>query len=107
MKVNLKRPFVDNCGDIICEKRNGGVVETSIGRQVSKLLFNLSTLGGVPLDAEQKYDAYALCQRITANPEDVELSAEEVVFLKRVCGEQLSAGAYGQVRDILENNVKQ
>ena len=105
MKVNLKRPFVDSCGRVVCEKHNGQVCETSIGRQVSKILFNLSTLGGAPLDAEQKYEAYALCLRITMNPEEVELTAEEIVFLKKVCGEQLSAGAYGQVYDILENKV--
>ncbi len=107
MEVNLKRPFVDNYGEAVCELRKGVPEITEIGRQVSKLLFNLSTLGGVPLDADQKYEAYRLCQRITAAPEKVELTAEDVVFLKRVCGEQLSAGAYGQVCDILENRVKQ
>lgn len=107
MKVNLKRPFVDNCGDVVCEMRNGSPTQTEIGRQVSKILFNLSSLGGVPLDADQKYDAYELCQRISTTPECVELTAEDVVFLKKVCGEHLSAGAYGQVYDILENNVKQ
>lgn len=106
MEVNLKRPFVDNYGDAVCELRKGIPEQTEIGRQVSKILFNLSSLGGVPLDADQKYEAYRLCRRITATPEKVELTAEDVVFLKRVCGEQLSAGAYGQVYDILENNVK-
>ena len=106
MEVNLKRPFVDNYGDAVCELRKGIPEQTETGRQVSKILFNLSSLGGVPLDADQKYEAYRLCQRITATPEKVELTAEDVVFLKRVCGEQLSAGAYGQVYDILENNVK-
>ena len=106
MEVNLKRPFVDNYGDAVCELRKGIPEQTEIGRQVSKILFNLSSLGGVPLDADQMYEAYRLCQRITATPEKVELTAEDVVFLKRVCGEQLSAGAYGQVYDILENNVK-
>lgn len=106
MEVNLKRPFVDNYGEVVCEMRKGVPEQTEIGRQVAKLLFNLSTLGGVPLDAEQKYEAYRLCQRITGTPEKVELTAEDAVFLKRVCGEQLSAGAYGQVCDILENRVK-
>lgn len=106
MEVNLKRPFVNTDGEAVCEMRKGVPEFTEMGRQVAKILFNLSTLGGVPLDAEQKYEAYRLCQRITATPEKVELTAEDAAFLKRVCGEQLSAGAYGQVCDILENRVK-
>ena len=47
MEVNLKRPFVDNYGEAVCELRKGVPELTEIGRQISKLLFNLSTLGGV------------------------------------------------------------
>ena len=68
-------------------------------------LFNLSTLRGTPVPAERKYQAYKLCQRIAANPREVELTTEDCSLLKEVASETYSAGAYGQVVDLIEANV--
>lgn len=97
MKVNFNRVFVDNLGQEINEKRN-------IAEQLSMYLFNLSSLSGVPLPGDKKYTAYCLCRRISANPEDVDISTEEATFIKDVCADVLSSGAYGQVVDIIEGN---
>ena len=49
--------------------------------------------------------AYDLSRRITEHAEEVECTTEEASFLKEVCGELLSSGAYGQVVDLIENKV--
>ena len=51
---------------------------------------------------EEKYRAYRIMQRIERDPEHVELSHEDAVLVKRITGEKLTAGAYGQLVDMLE-----
>ena len=115
MKVNLKRDFVDCFGEqlkqkVVDPKSKDGIKEEvlTVWKVVASKLYNLSTLYGVGLKPEVKYNAYQLCNRIIATPEAVELSVEEASFIKEVAGEQLSAGAYGLVVDLIEkgeNNV--
>lgn len=100
MNINLNVPFVDLMGKPIYE--NGK--EANVADRIASLLFNLSALHKEPLNAEQKYQAYKLCTAIIHSPSSVELSAEQASFIKDVCSEAFSAGAYGQVVDIIENN---
>ena len=102
MKVNFKKEFVDCFGKTITEKKNGQETPLQIWESLARSLFNLSILGGAPVSKEEKYTAYTLSKRIAGNPSEVELTTEEASFLKRVCAEQLSAGAYGIVADIVE-----
>lgn len=94
MKVNLNKCFVDCFGKNI-EGKN-------IAEQLSLFLFNLSSLAGSPLSAENRYLAYCLCNRISSCPSTVELTTEEASFIKEVANEAFSAGAYGQIVDIIE-----
>lgn len=102
MKVNFKQEFVDCFGKTITEKKNGQETPLQIWESLARTMFNLSLLGGAPVSQDEKYTAYSLSKRIAGNPSEVELTTEETSFLKRVCTEQLSAGAYGIVADIVE-----
>lgn len=102
MKVNFDKAFSDCFGKEI----NGGQGGChNIAETLCTQLFNLSTLRGTPVPAERKYQAYKLCQRIAANPREVELTTEDCSLLKEVASETYSAGAYGQVVDLIEANV--
>ena len=103
MKVNFNKKFVDCFGNPITEKRNGKDVAIEIWERLAFSLFNLSTLAGTPISQEEKYIAYRLSNSIAKCPSEVELTTEEATFLKRVCAEQLSSGAYGIVADIIES----
>ena len=92
MKVNFNQSFKDF---------KGKAMGLTIADEVGKVLFNISTSGNMPLSAEEKYMAYKLCNKMT-NGEEVEVSSEEAAFLVKICGEYLTAGAYGQVRDLIE-----
>lgn len=106
MIVNFKKNFVDSFGSPITELKDGKRTPQEIWRFLAATLFSLSSLGKEPLSKEQKYTAYVLSRRIAENPEAVECTTEEASFLKDVCSEMLNAGAYGQVVDLIENNVK-
>ena len=100
MNVNFDKPFVDCFGNEIAVQKGGN----NIAEQLCLLLFNLSTMGNTPLTGDEKYAAYKLCNRISANPQDVELSTEEASLIKRLSEEVFNAGPYGQIVDIIENN---
>lgn len=91
MKVNLNKSFKDFKGKEI------GVM---IADEVGKILFNMGTSGN--MSADEKYMAYKLCNKVCQCGE-IDLSAEEAAFIIKACGETLTAGAYGQVRDLIEN----
>ena len=91
MKVNFNQSFKDFKGNEI------GVM---ISDEIGKVLFNLSTSNKTPLSADEKYMAYKLCNKVCSG--ETEVSAEEAAFILRVSGEYLTAGAYGQIRDLIE-----
>lgn len=106
MKINFKKNFVDSFGCPITEVKNGLITAQEIWRFLASTLFNLSSLNKEPLSKDNKYMAYCLSKRIAENPEVVECTTEEASFIKDVCAEMLNSGAYGQVVDLIENNVE-
>lgn len=103
MKVNFDKPFVDCFGkEVVNEKTGRG---TNMAESLCMVIFNLNTVGGVPLPPEKKYDLHKISRKIAAAPGEVEISTEEGTLLKEVAAEAYSCGAYGQVVDIIEGNV--
>ena len=54
------------------------------------------------LSAEEKYDAYKLMVRISPSKAAIEIEDKESVLIKKVCEKTLTAGAYGQVVELLK-----
>lgn len=95
MRVNFNRSFVD---------QKGNPLSNVMADEIGKALFFLPPTGKFQVSPEDKYKAYKLCNRITSAETEIELTAEEAAFILRICGEMLSPGAYGQIRDLIENN---
>lgn len=93
MKTNFNQSFRDYKG--------APLPGTNMADEVCKILFIVGT-GNAQATADDKYTAYKLCNRIMQQPDGVELSADEMAFILRQCGEKLTAGAYGQVKDLIE-----
>lgn len=100
MTVNFNNEFTDCFGQAILGNTPGKAI--NMGEALCQTLFNLSTLGGAMVSQEKKYMAYRLSLRISECPEAVELTTEEASFLKEVCAEAYSAGAYGRIADLIE-----
>lgn len=96
MKVNLKVPLLTFQGKEI--QLEGKPVLMS--DQVGSVLWERATAGS----PEEKYRLFKIAQRIAANPEEVELSADEVAAVKKNIAEVFSPGIFGQIVDTLENN---
>lgn len=109
MKVNFKIPFADCFGNTVMRKTWEGGKEADepvmVWHELAVQLFNASTSGQAPLDAAQKYMAYTLSRRIAASPDAVDLTPEEAALLKMLSSTSFSAGAYGQIADILDCKI--
>lgn len=99
MKVNFRQSFKDFKGNEITSKGKPLMINEELG----KALFGMAMSGNVPLSGDEKYMAYKLCNRLVDSGE-TDITAEETVFLLKVCAQKFSAGAYGQIRDLIENN---
>ena len=103
MKVNFNKPFVDCFGkEVVNEKTGKG---TNIAESLCMVIFNLNNVGGAPMPPEKKYELHKISRKIAADQESVEMTTEEASLLKEVAAEAYSCGAYGQIVDIIENNV--
>ncbi|MBQ8769661.1 MAG: hypothetical protein IJZ60_00665 [Bacteroides sp.] len=102
MRVNFLKPIMGIDRNPL-KNKNGE--EFRLSDEICLHLFNADKLKGVPLSDEQKYKVYKLCMRISDHPESVDISTEEGTLIKGICSDRMSAGAYGQVVDIIEANV--
>ena len=103
MKLNFDKTFTDCFGKEVVNEKTGKA--TNMAESLCMVIFGLNNVGGVPLPPEKKYDLHKISRKIAGNPGEVDLTTEEATLLKEVAAEAYSCGAYGQVIDIIENNV--
>ena len=94
MKVNFNKPLKtfkgedmkDECGkvqiikDIVCAR-----------------LYS----SGDEMNEDEKYESYKLMTRINAADGDMDISDKESLLIKKCCNKTLTAGAFGQIFDLL------
>ncbi|WP_195375347.1 hypothetical protein [Parabacteroides leei] len=106
MKVNFNKVLKDYKGDEVyknVEVIKDGKKEVEKQPQLIKdfVCQSLYTCGE-GLTQEEKYLSYTLTLRIIPSVEDIEISSEEGTLIKKVCDKYLTAGAYGQVVELIE-----
>ena len=103
MKVNFNKNFEGTNG--VPMTNESGKPQT-ISQVVAVFLFRLEKVGGHPATAEEKMQAFNLYRRISNAEKSgaaVELSTEEASMVKSVCNDNLVAGTYGQVVELIES----
>lgn len=98
MKVNFNQSFKDFKQQVLMELGR----PVMFSDQVCKTLFNLGTSSQFPVSSDDKYLAYKLCRRISEADGEVEISTEEGAFILKACADTLTAGAYGQLRELID-----
>lgn len=93
-KVNFNKTLRDCFGNEI--ESNGK--KQSIKEVVCIRLFSASD----GFTEEEKYNAYRLMNRIAASDGAVEIEDKDSVLIKKICEKSLTAGAWGQLVDILK-----
>lgn len=100
MKANFNQPFCDPFGNPLRDKE--GNVQM-INRVLGLELFNLGDLDKQPLTQEEKYMAYTLSVKLANSADDIDLTKEEADFIDRVASSVYKAGAYGNIKSILNS----
>lgn len=92
MKVNLNQKFKNVSGD---EVSKGDTIKVTI----AKALFSGEGIGN---NADEKFAAYKLCNRlINEKEEEMEFDKDERNLILSAACASLVPGAYGQVRELL------
>lgn len=93
MKVNLNKRFKDFRGE-----------ETNeiIADKVAEALYSAGAIPEWAIKREDKFRAYKLCQQIINSRGVIEIESEDATLIKEVCANFLTAGAYGQVHELIE-----
>lgn len=98
MQADFNRSFTDPFGNPIADREGRPQM---INKILGLELFNLGDLGKEPLSQEQKYMAYTLSLRLANATGPVEISPEEAQFIDQVAARAYKAGAYGNIKSIL------
>lgn len=93
MKVNLNKRFKNFRG-----KESNEV----IADKVAEALYSAGAIPEWSIRREDKFRAYKLCQKIINNNGVIEIESEDATLIKDVCSNFLTAGAYGQVHELIE-----
>lgn len=96
MKINFNQPFKDFRGDDM--RVNGKLI--MIANEVGRTLYNAGANNSITSD--EKYKAYKICTRMAMNNSEIDIDSEEATLILRLCADEMTAGAYGQIKDLIE-----
>lgn len=96
MKINFNNPFKDFRGQVVLANGKPVMMADEVGRT----LYNAGA--SKQLTAEEKYDAYKICTRIATTDGEVDITAEDGALIIRLCADNMTAGAFGQIKDLIE-----
>lgn len=107
MTKNMNIPFKDWKGEDVVftsQNENGEVVKNKqmLGDTIAKLLYEMFDSQQMQMSGDEKLQAYRIACRIGKDAEKVEMSAEDIVLMKKLLLPVLSIGGYGQIVDLLE-----
>ena len=94
MKVNFNKPLKTFRGEDM--KDEFGIVQI-IKDIVCARLYS----SGDDMNQDEKFEAYNLMTRINAAEGELDISDKESVLIKKCCDKTLTAGAFGQIFNIL------
>ncbi|MCB6712267.1 hypothetical protein LI160_01525 [Bacteroides xylanisolvens] len=96
MKVDLNKYFKDYRGQETTEL---------IADKVAEAMYSAGAIPEWKIKREDKFKAYKICQKILTDGGVIEIETEEATLIKEVCANFFSAGAYGQVHELIEKEV--
>lgn len=92
-KVDLNKNFLDYRGNETKER---------IADKVAEALYSAGAIPELSIKREDKWRAYKICQQIINNKGVIEIESEDATLIKEVCSNFLTAGAYGQIHELIE-----
>ena len=107
MKVNLNRPLLDFKGQEAIELVNGKERKKVLRDMVAEALYAAGSNPKQGLDMSKKLRAYKMLQQVINNRGILDIETEDATLLKEICADFFTAGAYGQIYDLIEGGNKE
>ena len=107
MKINLNRPLLDFKGNEAIKVVNGKEVKHSLRDMVSEALYAAGINQQKSMEMAKKLRAYKMLQQIINNRGVLDIETEDATLLKEICADFFTAGAYGQIYDLIEGGNKE
>ena len=107
MKINLNRPLLDFKGNEAIKVVNGKEVKQYLRDMVSEALYAAGSNPQQGLDMSKKLRAYKMLQQIINNRGILEVTTEDAALLKEICADVFTAGAFGQINELIEGGNKE
>jgi hypothetical protein len=74
----------------------------TIADELAKLLYSLG-VEGLQATPDEKFPAYKIATLLISGKGEIELSQPDCDLIKKFCGYYFTAGAYGQIVELLNN----
>lgn len=107
MKVNLNRNLLDFKGQEAIELVNGKEKKKVLRDMVAEALYAAGINQQKGMEMAKKLRAYKMLQQIINNRGVLDIETEDATLLKEICADFFTAGAYGQIYDLIEGGNKE
>lgn len=107
MKVNLNRNLLDFKGQEAIELVNGKERKKVLRDMVAEALYAAGINQQKSMEMAKKLRAYKMLQQIINNRGVLDIETEDATLLKEICADFFTAGAYGQIYDLIEGGNKE
>ncbi|WP_196051868.1 hypothetical protein [Bacteroides clarus] len=102
MKIDFRKNLLNFRGQPVMKIVNGKEISQKLSDMVAEALYSAGMDPQKPMDTSKKLKAYNLLQQIIHNNGIIEAETEDVALLKEICAGFFTAGAYGQIHELIE-----
>lgn len=107
MKLNLNKALLDFRGKEAIEEVNGVMRKKLLSDMVSEALYAAGVNPQKSMETAKKLRAYKMLQQIINNCGVLDIEMEDAALLKEISAEFFTAGAYGQIHELIEGGGKE
>ena len=107
MRINLNRLLLDFKGDEAIKVINVKEQKQFLRDMVSEALYAAGMNPQLGMDMSKKLRAYNMLQQIINNRGILDITTEDATLLKEICADVFTAGAFGQINELIEGGSKE
>lgn len=102
MRIDFNKSMINFMGQPAVKIVNGKEVPQRLCDMVAEALFSAGIDPQKPIETPKKIQAYKMFLQIINNKGIIEAETEDVALLKDICASFFTAGAYGQIHELIE-----
>ena len=102
MKIDFNKSLLNFMGQPVIKKSQGKEMPQKLCDMIAEALYSAGIASQQPMDTSKKLKAYNMLQQLIHNNGVIEAETEDMALLKEICASFFTAGAYGQIHELIE-----